>query len=85
MGKLESFTIRMQPFMNYGDKWYEIQVCVNDQMRSVSKVISSQAPYEAEMDMLTRMGVEIARGIKDDVEHGSCCDCCERKSKCRKS
>ncbi len=83
MSKVESFKIEMQPFMKGGDPWYEIQVRVNGRYVSLSRVIAEEYAHEAEIEMLTRMGTEIIRNLRNEAEHSGCCNCCEKK-KCQK-
>ena len=84
MSKIKSYTIEMRPF-GYGTNCYEVSVVVNGQRKGVVRTVVDQAPYEAEMYVLQRMGEEIIRGLRDDEKHEGCCDCCDRKkSKCQK-
>lgn len=82
MSKIKSFKIEMRPFTNRGDDWYEIRVRQNDEVFSMSRVAANQLPHEAEIEMLTRMGTDIIRGLRDRANHSGCCNCCEKKSKC---
>lgn len=74
----------MRPFGN-GTNCYEVRTVVNGKQLSMARVAVDWAPYDAEMDVLHRMGVEIVRELREQEEHKGCCDCCNvKKSKCPK-
>lgn len=83
MGKIKSYTIEMRPF-GHGANCYEVSVVVNGGRKGTFRTVVNQAPYEAEMYVLQRMGEEIIRKLREE-EHSDCCDCCSvKKSKCPK-
>lgn len=83
MGKIKSYNIEMRPFESYGNL-YEIKVSIDDEVQSFQRVAVEPMPFESELEMLNRMGLEIVRKLRDKENHKDCCDCCEKKKKCQK-
>jgi len=82
MTKIQSYTIHMEPFCVGGDEMVEVRAVVNGEVASIRTVLAKQAPYEAEVEMLHRMGMQMIRGLRDKERHGDCCACCVKKRNC---
>lgn len=82
MGKIESFNIDMRPFEWGGNKMYEVRVRVDGELLTMCNVVANQAPHEAEIEVLFRIGQKMISNLRDREKHSHCCDCCSKKTKC---
>lgn len=82
MSKVESYTIHMEPFYFGRDKMVNVKVVINGEVSQISCVLANQAPHEAEVEMLNRLGVQMVRGLRDKERHEDCCECCVKKRSC---